>query len=58
MESHCDDVREMCLDAGYDKPSSDEIANIYDIISIYHDYKYGSLGSYWDDDRIEKLINN
>jgi len=54
IESHCDTVRELCLEAGYDENASEEIGRIYDVISLYKIYKKrGPM--YWD---IDKLLNN
>jgi hypothetical protein len=54
IKSHCDTVKELCLEAGYVKSASEEIGKIYDIISLYKMYK-GWSSMYWD---IDKLLNN
>ena len=54
IESHCDTIEKLCIEAGYDEYGSEEIAKIYDIISLYKLYQK-SLIKHWD---IDKLLNN
>jgi len=56
IESHCDVVKEFCEQAGYGEHASKEIAQIYDIISLYKNHKE-SLAEfeYWD---MDKLLDN
>lgn len=54
IQSHCDVVKELCRNVGYDGPASEEIAQIYDIISLYKDHKE-SPNEFWD---IDKLLDN
>lgn len=54
IESHCDIVKEFCRRAGYDENASNEVSQIYDIISLYKDYKE-SPTEFWD---IDKLLDN
>lgn len=54
IKSHCDDVKEFCRGAGYDKHASKEIAKIYDIISLYKSYKERAP-IHWD---IDKLLGD
>jgi len=53
IECHCDTVNQLCKEAGYDEYASKEIAQIYDIISLYKMYKK-NMPSHWD---ISKLID-
>ena len=53
IDSHCDTVNQLCKEAGYDEYASKEIAQIYDILSLYKLYKKKEP-MYWD---ISQLIN-
>lgn len=54
IESHCDTVRQLCEEAGYSKYACDEIAHIYDVLTLYKLYKKkGPM--YWD---IDRLLNS
>lgn len=53
IESHCDSVKEFCREAGYDQSASEEIAQIYDILSLYKSHKK-KAPMYWD---INQLLN-
>ena len=54
IKSHCDTVKRLCIEAGYDKCASEKIGGIYDIINLYKNHKKDSM-TYWD---IDKIINN
>jgi len=54
IESHCDTVKKLCLEVGYHKSASEEIAQIYDIISLYKSHKKSNM-IYWD---IDKLLSS
>ena len=54
IKSHCDTVRQLCEEVGYSKYACDEIAHIYDVLSLYKVYKKTNPG-YWDIDRLLKL---
>ena len=53
IKCHCDTVEKMCKDVGYDEYASKEIAQIYDVISLYKLYKKSRV-KYWD---ISELVN-
>lgn len=44
VESHRDTVKKLCKEAGYDESASEEIAQIYDILSLYKKYKKDGRG--------------
>jgi len=54
IKSHCDTIKKLCIETGYDEYGSEEIAKIYDIISLYKLYQTSSI-KHWD---IDKLLNN
>ena len=54
IKSHCDTIKRLCIEAGYDKCASKEIAKVYDIICLYKNHKKDSM-AYWD---IDKILNN
>lgn len=54
IESHCDIVKRLCIEAGYHECASGKIAEIYDIISLYKLHQKSSM-KYWD---IDKLLEN
>jgi hypothetical protein len=39
IESDCSTVEQLCFEADFDKNTSEEIAKIYNIISLYKKYK-------------------
>jgi hypothetical protein len=54
ITSHCDTVKELCMEAGYDKYESKNIGKIYDVISLYKLYQKSSM-VHWD---IDELLTN
>ena len=56
-ESHCDDVKRMCEDAGYDSYASKEIGQIYDVIHIYKQYKKAKFPPSWTEDMIDDFFD-
>ena len=51
IHSHCDTVKKLCLEVGYHQCAAQEIATIYDTVSIYKQHKASRM-SYWDIDRL------
>ncbi len=54
IESHCDTVKELCREAGYDEYASEKIGHIYDVISLYKAHQESSM-VYWD---INELLSD
>ncbi len=55
IEIHCDDIKRICQEVGYDEHASHEISRIYDNINIYKQYKNGKIISCWTTEMIEQL---
>lgn len=51
IKSHCDDVKIICSEVGYNEFASKEIAHIYDILSLYKNYKK-KVPTHWDIDKL------
>lgn len=50
-QTHCDTVRNLCIAAGYSEHAAREIAAIYDVLSLYKQYKK-SGAMHWDIDQL------
>lgn len=55
IELHCDDVKRICQEVGYDENASQEISQIYDCIDIYKQYKNGKTTLCWTVEMIDEL---
>ena len=51
IESHRDTINNLCIEVGYDKDASEEIAKIYDIISRYKSHQKSRM-EHWDIDKL------
>ena len=54
-EIHCDEVEEICREAGYDEDASRQISQIYDSIDILKRYKKHTIVSCWTEEMIDRL---
>jgi hypothetical protein len=52
---HCDEVKEICREAGYDEDASRQIGQIYDCIDILKRYKKSTIVPCWTEEMIDKL---
>ena len=52
---HCDEVKEICREAGYDEDASRQIGQIYDCIDILKRYKKSTIVSCWTEEMIDRL---
>ena len=57
IKIHCNKIKQICVDVGYTEGSSRRIGGIYDIISLYKDYRKGIHPTSWRDEDIENLLN-
>ena len=55
IKFHCDDVKRICQEVGYDENASQEISQIYDYINIYKQYKNDKIISCWTVEMIDEL---
>lgn len=54
IKSQSDTIKKLCDEVGYDQSASEEIASIYDFISLYKEYKMNGV-AHWD---IDELIGS